>query len=205
MLTLFLMTQEVPKDLAKSELPKAALCIVCEALGSGHGEERPAAGVLYRGNRYYFCNPKEVKTFKEDPEGFLPLALPRPLPEFEVVDTTGKRWKSADFAGKTVLIDWWATWCGPCKEMMPVMEALAKKHGENLTVLSISVDEKKEAFDKFLAQKQPAGIAAWDAQGAFAKFRIKSIPAFFLVKDGQIVKEWRGKQKLETFDRAIGN
>lgn len=197
--------QDVPQDISKKELPKSAHCVVCEAMGSAHGEEKPVAGVKFRGQSYFFCNVKEIKAFKEDPAGYLPPVLPRSLPKFMLTDTTGVVWDAAQFKGKTVLIDWWATWCGPCKEMMPTLDAIQEKHrDEGLVLLSVSIDEKKSDFDAFLKKRKFAGAVAWDNAQAWSGFSIKAIPALFLVRDGQIVKEWRGKQKRETIEAALG-
>jgi thiol-disulfide isomerase/thioredoxin len=197
--------QDVPTEIAKKDLPKSAICVVCDAAGEGHGAEKPAAGVMYKGKAYYFCNVKEVKSFKEDPAGYLPPVLPRSLPKLTLADTSGTVWDEARFKGKTVLIDWWATWCGPCKEMMPILDAIQEKYRDKgLTLLSVSIDEKKSDFDAFLKKRKFAGVVAWDNAQAWTGFSIKAIPALFLVKDGQIVMEWRGKQKRETIEKALG-
>src|SRR4051812_2214381 len=74
--------QDTPRDIPKNELPNSAVCTVCTANGNAHGPEKPAAGVRYKGNTFYFCNAKEVATFKNDPDSFLPPVLPRPVPKF---------------------------------------------------------------------------------------------------------------------------
>ena len=70
--------QDTPLDIPKNELPKSAVCAVCEANGGAHGAERPAAGVRYKGRSFYFCSVKEVGAFKKDPNGYLPPVLPQP-------------------------------------------------------------------------------------------------------------------------------
>ena len=89
LLTVALIAQDKPTDIPKAQLPKAAECVVCSAGGAGHEEEKPAAGVMYKGKPYYFCNAKEIAGFKKDPESFIPLPLPRPMAKFDLVDTYG--------------------------------------------------------------------------------------------------------------------
>ena len=72
------LAQDTPEDIAKKDLPKKATCVVCASNGEGHGEEKPAAGVRYKGKSYFFCNAREAVTFKQDPEAFMPPVLPRP-------------------------------------------------------------------------------------------------------------------------------
>src|SRR5262249_44368834 len=83
-ITISMLGQDSPVDIPKKDLPKLAHCVVCEASGSAHGEERPAAGVRYKGKGFYFCSVKEVAVFKKDPEAFMPPVLPRPAPTFEL-------------------------------------------------------------------------------------------------------------------------
>lgn len=203
-LTLVLTSQDVPKDIAKNELPKLAHCVVCEANGGGHGEEKPAAGVMYKGKAYYFCNGKEVAEFKKDAESFMPPVLPRPLPELSISDEAGAKWNAEAFKNKVVLIDLWATWCGPCKEQMPMLDKLFETYKDRgFTILSISIDEKKALFSSFITKHKFPNPVAWDDSQAWQKLKVRVIPAMYLVKDGQIVNQWNGKQKSDVLSKAI--
>ncbi len=201
MLTLLLTTsflvpgQDKPVDIPKGELPNAPqVCVVCEAAGSGHGAEKAAAGVRFKGQAYYFCNPSEVAKFKKDPEAYLPPILPRPMPAFALADTAGKTWNAEAMKGQLVLLDFWATWCVPCKEMKPVLERVQKQFGDKLTVLSVSIDEKRADFDKFLIKNKFSNPVLFDDKQTWAEWRVRVVPTFFLVKDGQIVGQWSGKK-----------
>src|SRR5689334_6803956 len=98
--------QDSPVEIPKKELPKAAICAVCEANGEGHKEEKPAAGLRFKGRSYYFCSAKEVAEFKKDPDAFLPPILPRPAPALELATLDGLKASLADYKGKVVLVDW---------------------------------------------------------------------------------------------------
>ncbi|RMH36996.1 MAG: TlpA family protein disulfide reductase [Nitrospirae bacterium] len=67
--------------------------------------------------------------------------LHKPVPDFSLVDLKGNRVSLGDFRGKVVVLNFWATWCGPCKVEMPAMEALYRDlHPEGLVILAVSID-----------------------------------------------------------------
>ena len=79
------------------------------------------------------------------------LALPalaedaRPAaPDFTLRTLTGERVSLSDYRGKTVVLSFWATWCGPCKQELPILQRLLDKHGDaGLAVLAINIDDPK--------------------------------------------------------------
>lgn len=197
-------SQDTPVPMEKSALPKAALCVVCHANGSDHGEERPAAGVRYKGNEYYFCNAKEVETFRKDPEGYMPPVLPRPMPDFKLADLTGKTWDASAMKGKLVIVDFWATWCVPCKEMKPILDGVRKKYGERgLEVLSVSIDEKRTELDKHLKKNPFSNPVLHDTGEVWAAWKVRVVPTFLVVKDGMIVEQWSGKRSKKDVEAMI--
>jgi len=71
---------------------------------------------------------------------FIPLAPPQPAPEVAFTDTAGNPATLADFKGKLLLVNLWATWCQPCLREMPSLEKLQASQGDQLTVVAISED-----------------------------------------------------------------
>lgn len=77
------------------------------------------------------------------PQGFMLWESPRNLPELTFEDDQGEPLALADFKGKTLLLNIWATWCGPCREEMPTLDALqAALGGEGFEVVALSIDRK---------------------------------------------------------------
>lgn len=77
------------------------------------------------------------------PQGVMLWESPRDLPELAFEDGTGKPLTLADFQGQTLLLNIWATWCGPCREEMPALDALqASLGGEAFEVVALSIDRK---------------------------------------------------------------
>lgn len=197
------LAQDKPEPIAKKDLPKNAVATFCTPDGKTE-MERPSIGYLYKGKAYYFCGEATINAFLKDPEGFLPPILPRPTPAFDLKDLSGKTWNDAAMIGKLVLVDFWATWCGPCKAMMPMLDKLhARYKGKGFEILSVSIDEKKPDLDKFLQGHKFPNPVIHDDQKTWQKWGVKNIPAMFLIKDGTIIAQWSGKQTEKTLEAAI--
>lgn len=83
---------------------------------------------------------------------------PTPAPDYAFRDATGKEIRIADLKGKVVVLNAWATWCGPCKTEMPTLAKLAKAYeGKPVEVVAVSIDtpEKAQAAALFIAQNSP--------------------------------------------------
>jgi len=200
----FALGQDDPTEIAKIDLPKMAKCSVCAANGAGHEDEEAVGGVKYKGKAYYFCNKSEIATFKKNPNLYVPLELPMALPSFDLTDTNGKIWDKDAFAGRLVLIDYWATWCKPCLELKPKLDKiLVKYRPEGFEMLSVSIDEKQSTLDKFLSKGKWDNPVAWDSKQTWTGLRVVTIPALFLVKDGQVVSVFRGVTDPKIVESAI--
>lgn len=85
-------------------------------------------------------------------------------------------------AEKLVLVDFWASWCGPCRMMAPVLEELAHEMADSVTIGKINVDDQSS-----LAQR----------------FNILSIPTFILFKKGQVIEQFSGAMSKQAFKDHI--
>jgi len=85
--------------------------------------------------------------------------------------------------GQVILLDFWASWCGPCKSSFPVMEELDKKYAsQGLTIVAVSVDEKQENMQRFLKSTKVSFTVVRDAQHKLvAAADIKAMPTSFLI------------------------
>jgi len=96
----------------------------------------------------------------------------------------------AAYQGKYVYLDFWASWCAPCKRSFPWMGELQKRYGEaGLQVVAVNVDTSRADAERFLAQTPAGFVVAWDPSGATAKqYAIKGMPSSVLIDPkGQVV------------------
>lgn len=131
-------------------------------------------------------------------------ALPAPLPAPAVAFTTrdGAQKQLADFKGRLVLVNLWATWCVPCVEEMPALERLQAQLGEKLTILAISEDRQGEAVvTPFLAQHAIKHLAIFldPKSAATNEFGAQGLPSSYLIaRDGMIVGKEEGGAAWDT-------
>jgi len=126
-------------------------------------------------------------------------------PAISMADKDGKIVKLSDFKGKYVLIDFWASWCGPCRKENPnVVAAYKKYHDKGFEILGISLDSKKEAWLKAIAADGLSWTHVSELQGwsntAATAYGVKSVPASFLLDpEGKVVgKDLRGEELNKT-------
>ena len=188
------------------KLPAKASCFIC--LQNGETElEKPAGAVTYKGKTYYFCNKGEVDAFVKDPETYIPAPLPRPAPAFTLPTASGGSLSFDSLKGKVTLVDFWATWCGPCVKAMPGVQKLHDAYAaQGLAVVGISIDDEGvKKVGPFLAKSKvkytyPIAIDNADVWKAWG---VRSLPTMVLVKDDQIVKHWSGMVDLKDVERAV--
>ena len=112
--------------------------------------------------------------------------------EFKASDLDGRAFSLSDYKGRVVLLDFWATWCGPCVGELPETRVVYDKyHAQGFEVVGISLDDKREALMAFLQKEKLPWPQVFDGKGwdgALAKqYGVRAIPATFLIgRDGKI-------------------
>lgn len=130
------------------------------------------------------------------------LARARMAPPFTVTTLDGKRIAMDELQGKVVLLDFWATWCEPCREALPHIREVAKKfQGQPLVILSVSLDSDEQKWKQFIDKNQMTWPQYRDGSfdGSVAKlFYVTSIPHTFTIDaDGVLQEEHVGDASIE--------
>ena len=129
--------------------------------------------------------------FAEDPT----LALKKQAPAFEVTALDGTRFNLDAMGGRVVLIDFWATWCGPCNEELPHVKKIAKEfEGEPLVILSVSWDDDEAKWRQFIQKNEMTWMQYRDPNHALSNaFGVQAIPHYFVIDtDGGLTTEMVG-------------
>lgn len=120
----------------------------------------------------------------------VPEGPPRPAPRLELPASDGSRVRLADLLGRVVVVDFWASWCAPCRQSFPALDALYRElHQRGLEVLAVSVDEKREDAEAFLASRTHRMTVLFDpAALAAGAFDVEAMPTTVVVDRRGLVR-----------------
>jgi len=136
------------------------------------------------------------------------LAAPAAKLNFSFKDITGKKVSLSDFKGKVILLDFWATWCVPCKQEIPGFIELQKRYGgRGLQIIGLSVDDSLNMAKTYATQMKmnyPVLLAEGKEDILKAYDPIPSIPVSVIIdRSGQIVFRHLGIASMDVFEREI--
>lgn len=139
------------------------------------------------------------------------FAIPQkgqPAPPFKVVSTSGQQISLANYKGYVLVIDFFATWCPPCREAVPHLNGLSRKYGrQGLQILGLSLDDGDEDVVKeFIASKRivyPVALAGQDVQ---TDYGLRSLPTVYVIdKKGNVADRFMGGSEatMKNMDALI--
>lgn len=117
-----------------------------------------------------------------------------PAPAFSLPGLQGDV-SLASLRGKTVLVDFWASWCGPCRQSFPWMNDMQHRYGaKGLAIVAVNLDKDRESANTFLSELPATFTVVFDPAGATAeRYHVKALPTTFLVSpDGRVLATHTG-------------
>ena len=152
--------------------------------GPPTGAEDAIAGYLAAST-----NEENKKTIKEKKDAWASIEVGQVAPTWTLPDIDGKTMSLADFKGKYVYIDFWATWCGPCIAEIPDYRELVKEYADrNIVFVSISVDKDKPKWEEMVKAEKFDWVQLHDAEMMNDDYLVRYIPTFVLIDtEGKII------------------
>jgi thiol-disulfide isomerase/thioredoxin len=128
-------------------------------------------------------------------------------PDFELENLEGKSVKLSGLKGKPVFLDFWATWCGPCRRALPHTQEFAKKYKDKAHIYAINVRESKEKVQQFMEQNNYTFPVLLDTEGEVARtYQVSGIPQFVIIDaEGkiQLIKVGYGQGVERELERVL--
>lgn len=133
-------------------------------------------------------------------------------PNFQVTTDRGKTITRADFGGKVLVLNFWATWCPPCIDEIPSLDVMAKRLGpKGVVVLGVSVDKNQETYRKFLSGVRPTFETALDpAADISASYGTYKYPETYIIdREGRVRqkhiggRDWTDPEILKSIEALL--
>ena len=140
-----------------------------------------------------------------------PDVFPRELPTFKMLDEDQVAVPSSRLKGKVVLLDFWASWCRPCRFTLPELERLHREYGdrEDFSVVGLSIDEGRPGGVRARNFAKKAGVTYeiyhdFSSKPAKPHFNIEVVPALFLIDaEGKVLRRWDGEPEMWEVEEAV--
>ena len=185
------------------------LCFAVLILGANLLYNNLSAGMEMPGLAVATTAPAETQTPAETEAASETEAAPEPAPDFTFYDAEGNAYKLSDFRGRPVILNFWASWCGPCKSEMPDFEEKYLEYGEKIHFLMVNLtdgqQETVETASAFLEKQGYTFPVYFDSaiEGAYA-YGVNAVPVtYFLDAEGNFVAWGQGALSAETLQSGI--
>lgn len=151
------------------------------------------AGLSYTAYRFFAVKPS--------------AAVGDRAPDIQLTNINGERVNLKDWRGKRVMINFWASWCGPCKKEMPAINDVYEKikHRDDVAILEVNVEESRETVKDYLKKMAPNFPVLLDSKGkAKDTYGVSGLPTtFFVDPKGKIVEKVLGPMDVETIKHKL--
>jgi thiol-disulfide isomerase/thioredoxin len=193
----------------------ATLASACAAQGSS-----PTAGEALQGVEWQAATATSTLQFDKLPHGIgrgypvasmeegegsgKPPAVGEPAPNFRLTLPDGRSLTTADLRGRPLIINHWATWCGPCREEMPVLIQAARDHPE-IALLAVNMQEARSQIEPFAAEFGMDLPIVLDGEGVLTDLNgVRGLPTtLFVDREGRLTATWAGALSTEKLTELI--
>lgn len=120
-------------------------------------------------------------------------------PDFAFEDLEGRVWRLSDLQGKPVLLNFWATWCPPCRKEIPDLQKFYEQYGDRIALLGINWGEDREEIRAFLERYGASYTNLLDKDGKFfVRYRLTGLPTSFWIDEQGVIRGiWLGAMELD--------
>ena len=170
---------------AVSELVKENLAKPTDTSTKKPAQSIPATKILKQDTTPEKEEPQ--KPVRTDPSEW----VGKPAPDFQVTDLKGETLSLKDYRGQVVLLDFWATWCGPCIAEMPKVKKAYEKHkDQNFQIIGISLDQSEEPLTAYIEKEGLSWVHYWDKSRDIRNlYKVWGIPTAFLIDGEGIIRK----------------
>ncbi|WP_028390747.1 TlpA disulfide reductase family protein [Bacillus cihuensis] len=141
--------------------------------------------------------------------GFSNLSSGQKAPDFELATLNGETVKLSDYRGKKVMLNFWATWCGPCREEMPDMEVFSNGLGKDTVILAVNIDSQNDVqtFVDEMGVTFPILLDSQNIKNAVNKrYKVSAMPTtYFIDSEGLISRKHIGQVSLQSMEKFIAD
>ena len=133
----------------------------------------------------------------------------RPASDFELPDLYGQTWRLSDWRGQVVLLNFWASWCGPCVQEMPLFEEYGQLYTPDLVIVGVNMEERPAQVQSFIDEMGISYLILLDEEGVIGRqFRVNAIPdTYFIDRQGMIRQHHIGSltsDQLQAYLSQLG-
>jgi peroxiredoxin len=128
-----------------------------------------------------------------------------PIADFELTALTGETVKLSQFRGQPVMINFWGTWCPPCRSEMPLLQSTYELHGSKLVILAVNVNDTQQAAEQFVEEMGLTFPILMDEDGSVRnQFQVRGYPTTYFVDDEGVLREqFIGELKQNLIDEYL--
>jgi thiol-disulfide isomerase/thioredoxin len=201
-------TNYMQKLLIVGLLALAAIAVLTAQISTTYARHAAAAGRVLPASNSAAAHARQDAGSDDDPALVLRFASnPSPMPPFLVNDLDGNVISTASWRGKVVLVNFWATWCPPCRDEIPEMIELANRYKDRLQIIGISQDDDAppEEVRAFAAQMGINYPVVMGSNALSAEYGgVPALPTSFVVNpDGRVVQKHVGLYPIEVYENEI--